>query len=175
MKNETQLSAEQRLLLALLGSRTEARDKAEIQSLLHQVNWQNFLNITSRDLYPWVGFNLEPYRGLVEAPSEWEPLFQTRRFTAVQNLLLHRELSTILRALQESRIPVLALKGIVLAHSVYPDLSLRPMSDLDLLVPPGRREEAVRILQTLDYKYPEITQAVNRDHLPRLDPNQEMA
>lgn len=175
MQKEAQLSAEQRILLALLGSRTEAQDNAEIQSLLNQVNWPNFLNITSRDLYPWVAFNLEPYCSLAEAPSEWELLFKTRRFTAVRNLFLHHELGTILQSLQESGIPALALKGIVLAYSAYPDISLRPMSDLDVLVPPGRREEAVRILQTLDYKYGESGLDVNRDHLLRLDPNQELA
>jgi hypothetical protein len=175
LKNEAQLSTEQRLLLALLGRRPELRDKAEVPSLLSQINWTNFLKITSRDLYPYVAFNLEPYRSLLEAPLEWEQLLKTRRFTAVQNLLLHHELSRILQALQESGIPALALKGIVLAYSAYPDLSLRPMADLDLLVPPGRREEALGVLQTLEYQYPESVLATNRDHISRLDPNQELA
>ena len=175
MQKEAQLSTEQRLLLSLLGRRTEPHDSAEILSLLHQVNWSNFLNIASVDLYPYVAFNLEPYRNLLEVPPEWERLVKTRRFTAVQNLLVHHELGKILQSLRESGIPALAVKGIVLAYSAYPDLSLRPMSDLDLLVPPGRREEALRVLQRLEYRYPEGALAINRDHFSYLGPNQELA
>lgn len=175
MKNGAQLSAEQRLLLALLGRRREPRDKAEMLSLLYSVNWPTFLNITSEDLYPYVAFSLEPYHGLLEAPPEWEQLCKARRFTAVQNLLLRHELGKILHALQERGIPAFALKGIVLAYSAYPDLSLRPMTDLDLLVPPNRRADAVEVLHTLEYKYPEGSLAINRDHQLRLGPDQELA
>jgi hypothetical protein len=175
VKKETQLSTEQRLLLALLGRRTEQHDPTEMLSLLHQVNWSNFLNITSVGLFPYVAFNLEPYRNLLEVPPEWERLVKARRCTAVQNLLLHHELSKIVPCLRESGIPALALKGIVLAYSAYPDLSLRPMADLDLLVPPGRREEALRVLQSLEYSCPDLALTLDRDQLRLLGPNQEYA
>jgi hypothetical protein len=175
VKKETQLSTEQRLLRTLLGRRTEQHHSTEILSLLRQVNWSNFLNITSENLYPYVAFTLEPYRNRLEVPPEWERLLKTRRCTAVQNLLLHHELGKIVESLRESGIPALALKGIVLAYSAYPDLSLRPMSDLDLLVPPGKREEALRVLQRLEYRFPESALSLNRDQLRLLGPNQEFA
>ena len=40
--------------------------------LLRQVNWPNFLNTTSGDLYPCVAFGLEPYLSFLEASPEWE-------------------------------------------------------------------------------------------------------
>jgi len=55
-----------------------------------------------------------------------------------------------------------------MAYTTYPDPSLRPMSDLDLLVPPGRREEAVLILRTLGYEYPESVLAMQREPNRRL-------
>jgi hypothetical protein len=174
-KMEAHHSAEQKLLLALLGRRTEALDNAAMLPLLRQVNWPNFLNTTSEDLYPYVAFRLEPYLSFLESPPEWERLFKARRLTAVHNLLLRNELGKTLQALRQSGIPALALKGIVLAYTAYPDLSLRPMSDVDLLVPPGKREEAMLILRTLGYEYPKSVLAANRDHSPRLGPNQEFA
>jgi hypothetical protein len=175
VKMEAHHCAEQKLLLALLGRRTEALDNAAMLSLLRQVNWENFLNITSEDLYPYVAFRLEPYLSFLEASPEWERLFKARRLTAVHNLLLRHELGKILEALRQSGIPALALKGIVLAYTNYLDPSLRPMSDLDLLVPPGKREEAVLILRTLGYEYPEGVLARHRDPNRRLSQVKEFA
>jgi hypothetical protein len=175
MRDKTRLSAEQRLLLALLARRVEPQEEAETLSLLHQVDWAAFLKATPEDLYPCVAFGLEPYRSLIESRPEWERFFNARRSTAVQNLLLRHQLGRVLQALKEIGIRALALKGIVLAYSVYPDLSLRPMSDLDVLVPAGRRDEAVRKLQDLDFAYAEATRNVNRNHNPRLVPGQEWA
>jgi hypothetical protein len=176
VKSKAQLSAERKLLLALLGRQTEAQEKAETLSLLRQVNWQRFLDTTSEDLYPYVAFGLEPYLSILEARPEWERLFKARRITAVHNLTLRHALGKTLNALVESDISVLALKGVVMAYTAYPDLSLRPMSDLDLLVPPGEREKALGILQLLGYQYPESVLATHRDHhCSRLGPNQEFA
>jgi hypothetical protein len=175
MKADNQLGAEQKLLLALLSSRGEARDRSEILSLLGQVNWLTFLNSTSVDLYPLVTVALEPYLGILGPLPEWERLFKPRRLTAIHNLLLRHELERTLKALQQSGIPALGLKGVVLAHTVYSDPSLRPMSDIDLLVPPDRKEDALGVLRTLGYDYPESLLAINRDHILRLAPNQEFA
>jgi len=50
------------------------------------------------------------------------------------NSVLYQELEMILDALVTAQIPVIVLKGAHLATSLYPDLSLRPMHDLDLLI-----------------------------------------
>jgi len=173
VKSKAQLSAERRLLLALLGRQTEEQEKAETLSLLRQVNWQRFLNTTSGDLYPYLAFALEPYLSILEARPEWERLFKARRITAVHNLTLRHGLGKALDALVERGISVLALKGVVMAYTAYPDLSLRPMSDLDLLVPPGEREKALGILRLLGYQNPESV--LHRDDCSRLGPNQEFA
>jgi hypothetical protein len=84
-------------------------------------------------------------------------------------------LGKALKALKQRGIPALALKGIVMAYAVYPDASLRPMSDLDLLVPPGKRENALQVLRALGYDYPDSVLATHRDFIWRLAPNQEFA
>jgi hypothetical protein len=175
MKADTQQSVERKLLLALLRRREGAQDEAEMLSLLRQVNWLTFLNSTSEDLFPYLSFGLEPYLNILERPPEWERLIKARRITAVHNLRLRHELARTLEALRASGIPALALKGIVMAYTAYPDPSLRPMCDLDLLVPPDKREDALHVLRTLGYYYPESVAAIHRGHVPRLGPDQEFA
>lgn len=51
------------------------------------------------------------------------------------NLRRRAELRQVLLALAEDDIPAIALKGAALLETVYPNGCLRPMSDVDLLVP----------------------------------------
>ncbi|MFQ5859502.1 MAG: nucleotidyltransferase family protein [Anaerolineae bacterium] len=87
--------------------------------------------------------------------------------TAARNLLLYQELAHILAALRVSLsplLPVILLKGAALATSVYPRTELRPMRDLDLLVPHQHLATAVQAVQSLEYRevYPEMTPGLNR-------------
>src|SRR5260370_1181305 len=142
-------------------------------SLLNEVNWQIFLALTSQDLYPYMASRLEPYIDCIETPREWDVLLNARRRTAVHNLRLRHELGRVIEALRESGIPALALKGVVLAYTTYADPSLRPMTDLDLLVPTGKREMAVDVLRKVGFEYPEGVDAIQREHCQRLAPAQE--
>jgi Uncharacterised nucleotidyltransferase len=173
LKLQAETGTEQKLLLALLGCQREVRDRAGLVSLLREVNWPSFLAITSQDLYPYLAFRLEPYMEEVEAPPEWELLFRARRLTAVHNLGMCYELRKVIEGLQECDVTALVLKGIILAYTTYPDPSLRPMSDLDLLVPPEKKEKALLVLRKLGFEYPESVFAIHRDHISRLIPEQE--
>lgn len=66
-----------------------------------------------------------------------------------------KALIEITEACQEASIPLIVLKGSFLAHSIYPDPSLRPMSDIDLLAPPDKASEVINILRKLGYTAPE--------------------
>jgi hypothetical protein len=79
------------------------------------------------------------------------------------NILLTQELGCILRALDQAGIPVILLKGTALAATLYPHLALRPMSDLDLLVPRQHLEAATGVVQSLGYQetHPEPTPGWN--------------
>jgi len=139
------------------------------------VNWPSFLAITSQDLYPYLAFRLEQYMEEVETRPELELLFRARRHTAVHNLGMCYELRKVIEALHECDVTALVLKGIILAYTSYPDPSLRPMSDLDLLVPPEKKEKVLLVLRKLGFEYPESVFATHRDHLSRLIREQEYA
>jgi hypothetical protein len=61
-------------------------------------------------------------------------------------------LEEVVPALAGAGVPVVALKGPVLAERLYPDPSARWSSDLDLLVPPDRLAQATRVLEALGYR-----------------------
>ncbi|KAF0120516.1 MAG: hypothetical protein FD151_1631, partial [bacterium] len=54
--------------------------------------------------------------------------------SASKNTLIFNELGNILNVFNESGLRVIVLKGAALAETVYGNLALRPMSDVDLLV-----------------------------------------
>ena len=60
-------------------------------------------------------------------------------------------LTPVLTALAERNIPVILLKGIAYLGRLYFEPAERPMSDIDLLVPPERHGEAALTLRRLGY------------------------
>jgi hypothetical protein len=56
------------------------------------------------------------------------------------------------RALQDAGVPVLAFKGPALAASVHGDIAVRQSKDIDLLVPPERFAQAMRLCQHAGYQ-----------------------
>ncbi|NCC36738.1 MAG: hypothetical protein EOM24_32705, partial [Chloroflexia bacterium] len=91
--------------------------------------------------------------------------------------VLRRELVLIHRLLMGAGIPCLALKGAFLDFDAYPQLGLRPLRDLDILVPASDALRAYEILlaaglvrvQEPDCQGdPEATIAIQKQHLPPL-------
>jgi putative nucleotidyltransferase-like protein len=69
-----------------------------------------------------------------------------RRRTWYVNQVRMRELEAVLGAFARSGIATVILKGAAFARTFYADHSLRPMSDLDILV---RRDDALRVIAWL--------------------------
>lgn len=87
------------------------------------------------------------------APAEaLAHLARERERTAVNNLRLLSELQQIVAACERAAIPVLPYKGPALALELYPDVSLRPSGDLDVLVPPSCFEAAGALLEARGYR-----------------------
>lgn len=75
------------------------------------------------------------------------------RWSLARNMLLFDELGRVLKAFSEANIDVIVLKGAALAQTVYPDIALRPMGDVDLLVQEESLKEAEEELSKLGYKF----------------------
>lgn len=78
-------------------------------------------------------------------------LERERRDTAIFTLRSCGQMRRIATTFATAGIPVMPLKGLHLAECVYRDVSLRPMSDVDILVPPELVGRAVEELRRLGY------------------------
>ncbi|WP_291321975.1 nucleotidyltransferase family protein [Desulfonatronospira sp.] len=86
------------------------------------------------------------------------------RQAALADILMEEAVKNVSRAFSSARIPAVWLKGAALARTVYPQSCLRPMGDLDVLVPFDQREQALETLFTLGYELD------TRSILPQVDP-----
>jgi len=68
-----------------------------------------------------------------------------------RNIVLYDELTKILRKFKEADIPVIVLKGSFLAKTVYNNIGLRLMGDIDLLVKRKDMMKVVKVLETIGY------------------------
>jgi Uncharacterised nucleotidyltransferase len=69
-----------------------------------------------------------------------------------RHLVMLRELGPVLRGCAAAGIDVIVLKGPALAEHVYPEPTLRPFSDLDLLVHPADRFRMDGVLRGLGHR-----------------------
>ena len=72
--------------------------------------------------------------------------------TAAHNALLFQHASNILVRLERAQAPAVVLKGVALAAGLYADPGLRPMGDIDLLVPRERLPAAMAALRAAEYE-----------------------
>jgi putative nucleotidyltransferase-like protein len=86
----------------------------------------------------------------VPAPVRLE-LERFCKSNAQKNLLLTGELLRLLRSFNEHEVPLVALKGAILAETVYGDLSLREFCDLDLLIRVQHLTKAEDVLLACGY------------------------
>jgi hypothetical protein len=90
-----------------------------------------------------------------------------------KNMLLQDELARLLKLFQLENIPVVILKGAALLGDIYHDISLRPMVDLDILVPINNLDRAEQIVLREGYSCPVSTwiqenTRKNGQHIPYL-------
>lgn len=75
-----------------------------------------------------------------------------RARTGLTNYLSLQELRALLERLDDRQIPVVVLKGCALAATLYPDVSLRPLSDIDLLVPQWQFNPVRQVITARGYE-----------------------
>ncbi len=179
------LSLEYQALLLCSRVRLDAGQEAQLSNLLadRRLSWPSLVYLAG-----WHRLSGLLYHHLQKAASSGQvpPWVQTRLraayvHNAARNLYFQGQLRTALTALGSHGIPVIALKGVVLVDKVFHDPGLRPMKDIDLLVPAHRAEEAQTLLCQMGYQpmgSPEVQERTRREHrhLPVLaDPQRLVA
>lgn len=142
------LETEYELLLLLSKLQLSEADKEEATSLMVQVtNWNLF---TERCIGTYLAAIVYTNLGLIEAsvPKEVEAaLANSYNQILVRNIRLYQSFTTVLSGLNEAKIDCIPLKGIYLAETVYKNLGLRHLSDIDLLV---RSADADKVRELMD-------------------------
>ena len=132
------------LLLRILSDRRESSAVCRQASS----DWGEVVDAAVRhDLAPLLFKRLKESDARVCVPADaWERLRLAYFASARRNVQLYRELRTVLRCLRSSGIKVIVLKGAYLAEAVYGDVALRPMCDVDLMVPKTELARAKTVL-----------------------------
>jgi hypothetical protein len=81
-----------------------------------------------------------------------DQLREAARTTTARNLYLLAQLDLVLAALEREEISAMVLKGVALVEDVYPSIGLRPMDDVDLLVPREWIQRALEVVEALGYE-----------------------
>jgi hypothetical protein len=133
-----QLVKLQLLLLDLLG--THRPISTDEIAKLNDEDWLEIMEMAGQHrLKPLLYWRLQhEHQGLpVPAPILTE-LADSFKRSSVRQMMMQRELILTVRALNQAGIPNLALKGAYLAYYAYPHPALRPLRDLDILVPTSK-------------------------------------
>jgi hypothetical protein len=120
------------------------------------LDWQRFLLLVRHHrLVPLISHNLEASRAELQTPEQQAVLDELRQLASANAYQSLRSLAELRRVVQEFHthgIAVRVLKGLPLAQSVFGDLSLRAVGDLDLLIDESSILDADRILRSFGYR-----------------------
>ncbi|MEM8673514.1 MAG: nucleotidyltransferase family protein [Cyanobacteria bacterium P01_G01_bin.67] len=121
--------------------------------LQQELNWKYLLKTASyQGILPLLAYNLIMFYSEAIPEIVLSNLKQYLQRNAVDNLLLTQELIAILKLLETNEIAAIPFKGLVLAASVYGDVALRQISDLDILVRSEDFQVAVELFVSLGYQ-----------------------
>ena len=147
------MTPENRLLLLLARGRLTPEASSRALSLAtRQIAWRALLEQARvHEVLPLVYRNLRALECSCVPEQIRAELETAHRKNALRNAVLARELTAVLRLFDESRVPVIPLKGVTLAQYLYGDLTLRMCRDLDVFVPRSFAAKALRLLLDRGY------------------------
>ena len=136
---------------------------------VHDTGWATLASdAEAHGLAPLAHLWLQPYRQAAPAAT-----MQQLEALELRHRMWHRErtiaLAEILQALERASIDAIVLKGAALAWSIYPSPALRPMGDIDLMVPAAAARAAQLSLRRLAFDAEDMRQrrfGRNAHHLP---------
>jgi hypothetical protein len=148
------LSNENRLLLSCLQTKSSKVSLDQIKNLLYlPLNWDDiFESAIKHGVAPLLYTNIRRLNNDHIVDQDVMDRFKkTYLITAAINMRIYAELRKILEALKGKGIDVIVLKGAFLAETVYGDIGLRSMGDIDLLVKKEDLSRTDKIMTHLGY------------------------
>ena len=175
------ISHENRLLLhclqASISGNTGDKIKGVISLLL---NWEEVLaSAFWHGIAPLLYNNLKDIQEGHLIPREvMDQLRTAYHGNLARNMYLYAELKRILETFCDKGVKVIVLKGAALAKTVYGDIGLRPMGDIDLLVKREDLPHAENIMSGLGYRFqgnmPPEWYRENHQHISYIHPEKNI-
>jgi hypothetical protein len=142
-----------RFLLLCLQSRFDptALEMAREMASQEDINWTNLSRVIDDQLLAPLLYSTTTGRDLI--PSQLAQ--NIREFylqNAVRNAILLKNLAKIIDRFASAGIGLIVLKGAALAETVYKNIAVRPMADIDILVRQGHVNETLNLLGSLGYE-----------------------
>ncbi len=142
------------VLAALITGRSDSRLDPNISSEIGSiVSWPQLVDVAlQHNLGPMLLWAVSKQG--IDATDDplWKPLVMARNQTAINYMLASTTQAKIQSAFDAAGIPCVWLKGIALAPTIYPAPELRPMVDVDVLVPYKLRKDALAIAESAGYR-----------------------
>jgi Uncharacterised nucleotidyltransferase len=144
------------LLLAARAAPDAPADRRLAETAAGPVDWSLVVDrARGEGVVPLVHWNLRRLDLLHHLPSEAQRRLAAGAQSAwARGAVLAARWGEATSALRDAGVETLTLKGIALAHTVYPEPGLRPMADIDLLVRAADRLRAIETLGRLGYRTP---------------------
>ncbi|HZX15061.1 MAG TPA: nucleotidyltransferase family protein [Thermodesulfobacteriota bacterium] len=150
------LSNEQRLLLYCAQNDISENTREQVKNLIRlPLNWGEVLEASFwHGIAPLLYHNL---KGLDEARSIPQDIMSHLKNAyyecLVNNMNFYVELQRVLEAFHEKGIEVIVLKGAALAKTVYGNIALRPMVDIDLMIKKEDLDNSEKVISELGYLF----------------------
>lgn len=145
MKRAVFMNQDAERLIALLAGREIDVHK------LGDLDWERIIGLAQKTGVAPVLFAALKAKDVTPPPASAERIRKIYLTSAARNTRIFHEVGKILRALQAANIPVIPLKGIWLAESVYGNIALRGMGDVDLWVQRSQLDAARQVMVSLGY------------------------
>lgn len=157
------LLPEERLLLAAARVTLDEPRRAEIAAAVADgVAWDHVIERAQREgLAPLLHAHLQALPEVRASAPPWvlARLDAAYRMHWARNAALTAHWAEAMRALHAAGVEAISHKGIALIHTVYPEVALRPMADIDLLVRPADLPAVKRALAAAGFRTPDATLA----------------
>jgi len=122
---------------------------------IRQDEWQPIIELAKKkQLSAIIFFNLKQSNLLHSLPTFVNEELENAHYCVLtQNTIILKELTKLLKALNQLDIKPIILKGVALINTVYDgNFSLRPMVDIDILIPPEQLGATKQCLKELGYE-----------------------
>ena len=155
--DQLNLSSEDKLLLYCARTSMSEDITHRVKGILNDcLNWDYIVECSTRHkISPLLYWNLSKIDNGKDVPEEVMAKLRKIYYESVaRNRFLYDELSKVLKAFKDAGIDVIVLKGAFLAETIYKNISLRPMGDIDLLIKKEDLHKVKKELSQLMYHAP---------------------